>query len=558
MRCTADFETTTDLNDCRVWAWAICDIDNTDDIRIGTTINHFMDTISHYSMQLYFHNLKFDGEFILIWLLSNGFQWVKKFPKRNEFSALIDNAGKWYSIQINFGPNTVMIYDSLKIIPFGIEALPKMFGLKESKLKINYRSKRAWDHNLTQQEKEYIKHDVVIAAKSLKTLFDEGLTKMTQGANALSDFKNIMGKKEFKMFFPQTKFDTDIRQSYKGGFTYLNPKFKGKIRGKGIVLDVNSLYPYVMYDKLLPYGEPIYFEGKYKPDKHYPLYVQMLRCQFELKPEHLPTIQIKNTLSFMPTQYLESSMNEDGIDEEVTLCLTSVDLNLFIEHYEIYNEEWLSGYKFMGYKGFFKQYIDKWMSVKIQAQKDGNEGMRTLAKLMLNALYGKFGTNPNIQGKIPRLVEGRLVMELGEKETRPGVYIPMATFITAYAREKTIRSAQTVYNRFMYADTDSLHLLGTDIPAGLEVDPFKLGAWKHEATFRKCKYIRQKSYIEEIWNDKSQSWEIKVTCAGLPHELHKQVTFDNFNPGKRFYGKLRPVHVQGGVVLIDTFFTIRG
>ena len=42
-----------------------------------------------------------------------------------------------------------------------------------------------------------------------------------------------------------------VKRGNEGGFTYLNPKFKGKIVKKGVVLDVNSLYPSVMYDRLL-------------------------------------------------------------------------------------------------------------------------------------------------------------------------------------------------------------------------------------------------------------------------------------------------------------------
>ena len=48
-----------------------------------------------------------------------------------------------------------------------------------------------------------------------------------------------------------------------GGFTYLNPIYKEKEVGEGVVLDVNSLYPSVsvMYDRLIPYGYPVYFEN---------------------------------------------------------------------------------------------------------------------------------------------------------------------------------------------------------------------------------------------------------------------------------------------------------
>ena len=34
------------------------------------------------------------------------------------------------------------------------------------------------------------------------------------------------------------------------------------------------MYSFVMKEKLLPFGTPIFFQGKYEPDEFYPLYVQ--------------------------------------------------------------------------------------------------------------------------------------------------------------------------------------------------------------------------------------------------------------------------------------------
>lgn len=383
-------------------------------------------------------------------------------------------------------------------------------------------------------------------SRALLTLFNQDLRQMTQGSNALYDYKKIVGKKNFSKWFPIPDYDFDVRQSYKGGFTYCDPRRQGQDIGEGIVLDVNSLYPAVMYDRPLPYGEGIFFEGKYEPDKLYNLYVQMFTCQFELKENYIPTIQLKNNLSFMPTAYLSSSE-----DEEVTMCLTSVDLDLFFEHYHVYNITYHSGWKFKSTTGLFKEYIDKWNAVKMESTLNGNKAMRTLAKLMLNALYGKFALNPNVQSKIPYYDNGIIKYTLGEKETRNPIYIPVGTFITAWARHKTITSAQKVYDRFLYADTDSLHLIGTEIPKGLEVDPVKLGAWKHESTFTRARFVRQKTYIEEI------DGELNITCAGMPSRCYKNVTWNNFIGGSSFEGKLQFTHVQGGIVLKDIDFTIK-
>lgn len=554
MLYTADFETTTDPTDCRVWAYGICEIGNPDNFTYGNDITDFMKWANEQGKAtVYFHNLKFDGEFILCWLFENGFKYVddRRGLEKNTFTTLISDKGQFYSMEICFErkgkeKKSLTIYDSLKILPFSVAAIAKGFNLPISKLEIDYNETREKGHILTKEEIDYLRNDVDIVARALNTLFEQGLNKMTQGSNALYDYKQTVGNKNFNKWFPIPDYDSDIRQSYKGGFTYLNPKFKELDLTEGIVLDVNSLYPSVMYYQPLPYGEGIFFKGKYKKDKIYNLYVQMFTCQFELKPGYIPTIQLKNNLSFIPTQYLESS---DG--EDVTLCLTNVDLELFMEHYDVFNIEYHSGWKFKSTIGLFKDYIDKWNKVKMESTLNGNKAMRTLAKLMLNALYGKFALNPNVQSKIPWYDNGIIKYKLGEKETRDPIYIPVGTFITAWARHKTISSAQKVYDRFVYADTDSLHLIGTEIPDMLEVDPVKLGAWKHESTFTKARFIRQKSYIEEI------DGVLNITCAGMPDRCYQYVTWENFHTGMSYEGKLGMTHVNGGIVLKDIPFSIK-
>ena len=554
---TADFETTTDLEDCRVWAWALCNVNNTDEFVFGNSVQTLMDWCSKKrNLTLYFHNLKFDGEFILQWLLHNGFTEIienggKAAFTAKSFKTLISDMGQFYSIEICFSRNKselykVKILDSLKLLPFSIDQMAKTFGLPISKLEIDYRAKREIGHILTEEEKAYIKNDVAIAAMALKALFDMGLTKMTTASNALNEYKTLMGNR-FKYWFPPPQYDAEIRQAYKGGFTYLSPRYADKDVGNGIVLDVNSLYPAMMYYKPLPYDEGVFYDGKYQQDNEYPLYIQIVRVSFELKPKHIPTIQIKGNLSFVSTEYLESSNGEI-----VALALTSPDLELLLSHYNCDYIEYVCGWKFKAGTAAFRKYIDKWIGVKIEATKEGNKGKRAIAKLMLNSLYGKFATNPKCRSKHPYLGEnGEIKYQLGEEEERAPIYIPVAAFITAWGRYTTITSAQKVYDRFIYADTDSLHLEGTDFPEGLDIDDVKLGAWKVESEFTRARFLHQKCYIEEIGN------ELKITCAGMPKSCYPYVTWENFHPNASYKGKLKPQHVNGGIVLVDTPMTIR-
>lgn len=561
-RYTADLETTTDPADCRPWAYGLYNIES-ETVEIGTDLADLFAHFTKKSATVYFHNLKFDGDFIMYWLFENGFEYrlEKSDLCTNSFTTLITDTGQWYTMAVCFKKTqtqTVIltINDSLKLLPFKVSQVAEAFGLEEKKGEIDYKKPRPVGYQPDDEERSYITNDVTIMGKALKQLFVQNLKSITIGANALKSFKKLMGARQFERTFPIPDYDDEIRLSYRGGFTYCKPKYRSKQIGSGIVLDVNSLYPYVMYDKPMPVGDGVHFTGKYEPMETYPLFIQMIKCQFELKPEHIPTIQIKTpSRYFNPVEYTTTS----GV-EEIVLCLTSVDLELFFEQYDTYNVEYLGGWAFHAATGLFKDYIDNWMAAKTKAKIEDNPGLYTLAKLMLNSLYGKFATNPNVRSKVPVYdPDERFVrLTLGEKEQRKPVYIPVGSFITAYAREITIRAAQAVYDRFVYADTDSLHLIGTGLPDCLDIDPARLGAWDHEFTFEKAFFIRSKSYVEfGSKTNKPDDKYLKVTCAGLPERCHDQVSFENFRSGMKYKEKLRPKRVPGGVVLENCEFRIK-
>ena len=191
---------------------------------------------------------------------------------------------------------------------------------------------------------------------------------------------------------------------------------------------------------------------------------------------------------------------------------------------------------------------------------------------MLNSLYGKFSKNPKVLSKYPYInEEGSVSYALYPAEVGKGLYIPMGSFITAYARYKTITTSQKIrdytlnkYNKdyYIYSDTDSIHMLKLpeeELKEFIEIDDYILGYWKLESSFKRGKFIRQKCYIEEDYED-----NINVTVAGLPKRLGKYITFDNFKVGFTIPvsdtekdHKLTYKHVNGGVLLVDTDFTIK-
>ena len=580
---TADFETTTNEYKTSVWAWGISEIGNPDNFIYGTRISDFiLWCYRQKSAKLYFHNLKFDAEFIIYYLLSNGYTHIKDRSEKADktFTTLITSDGLFYMMEIYFkvrgkSITKVSIYDSLKILNFSVDKIAKSFNLPIRKLEIDYKRHDALPEGtpLTEEEVSYLRNDVEIMSRALDIMFNKGFTKMTIGSDALSFYKSL--NKKFDDFFPvfNKEIDGYLRESYRGGFTYLSPKYKEKETGKGIVLDVNSLYPSCMKFELLPYGEPIFYTGKYKHDKYYPLYIQKITCSFKVKPNKIPTIQLKNyRFSFLENEYIE-----DSNGEIFTFTLTSVDLELFLEQYDTPYIVYEYGYKFKGIKGLFNDYIDLWTKEKINAKKEGNAGMYTISKLFLNSLYGKFGTSPNSRKKYPYLEEDVVKYGLGELEERDPVYVPMASFITSYARKKTILTSQAIRDYsmkkygedyYIYSDTDSIHCLlevdeiekgvyklkekDKELEGLIDIDDYRLGAWKIESKYIKGKYLRQKCYLELGYDDK-----LNVVVAGLPKSLSHKISFDNFNTDLSVGGKLTFKHTKGGVVLVETTFSIK-
>lgn len=138
---------------------------------------------------------------------------------------------------------------------------------------------------------------------------------------------------------------------------------------------------------------------------------------------------------------------------------------------------------------------------------------------------------------------------LSPKEQKDGIYLPIGAFITAYAREKTIRTSQAIkdysikkYGKdlYIYSDTDSIHSLLPieELKLFCDIDPVRLGAWKHEGDFTKARFVRQKCYLEEI------EGEINITCAGMPKSCYDFVKWEEFKTGFSCGGKLTFKHVK--------------
>lgn len=577
----ADFETATNeeiLKVHPVWCWAVADVDTVCVIRTGHTIDEFMEWVSNIDQDsdVYFHNLKFDGEFIVYWLLSHDYkpveveQYNQKEPG-NFFTCVISGTGAWYAIKIHQADGKEFtIKDSLKRIPLKVSAIPKAYGLDVTKGEIDHNIERGPGYEPTAEEWDYVKRDVLVVAKALAINDKENMERVTVGSNALFYYKTTLTKqtdytsmrRAFFHLFPQLKPEEDdfIRRSYLGGWVYANPKYKGEMVKAGRVYDVNSMYPGVMKKYAFPYGRPVMSGMGRVPERYLTddyIYFQRAMFRAKLKPGAPPTLKIRDSYRYYWNKYIEdtgrSPRTGNSCDPYVTATLSNVDWQLLQEFYDVGVVAYTGYYVFKAKRGLFDDYIDFWTEQKIKAGKEGNMGLRTIAKLYLNNLYGKFGTNPQRTDKVPYMDEdGKVKYVTKDSSLDISGYIPVAAMVTSYARREVTMAAYNNFDRFLYADTDSLHLLGDYDPVGMVIDPYELGAWDNEAVFTRAKYLGSKCYAEEI----EGKW--KITVAGMPEECKRGLDVEkDFKIGYVAHGKLIPKRYPGGVVLQETSFELK-
>lgn len=618
-----DFETTVyeGQDSTEVWASAVVEL-GTEDVKILHSID---ETFQYFkslkcNMVVYYHNLKFDGNFWMYYLLHD-LQYTQatekigdsiqfKVPKdmnNNEFTYAISDKGQWYTMRIKTQNYIIELRDSLKLLPFSVKAIGKAFKTKHQKLTMEYTGFRFAGCTITEQEQEYIANDVLVVKEALEKMFEDGYNKLTIGACCLSEFKTTLTADLYDALFPDLTelylddgygaptVDKYIRRSYKGGWCYLVKGKENQLYGAGVTADVNSLYPSMMSSESgnrYPVGLPHWWKGNYIPleaqqdDKYF--FVR-LRTRFYIKDGMLPFIQKKGSMFYTATEMLESSdlVNKttgehsafytdlDGNIQSTAmeLTLTCTDYTLFREHYNVIDFEILDGCYFSTEIGIFDEYIEKWKQIKMHS----TGAMRTEAKLFLNNLYGKMASSTDSSFKMAFMKDDGSVgfTEIEEYNKKAG-YIPIGSAITSYARNFTIRAAQKNYHGvdkagFIYADTDSIHCnLDPSEVQGITVHPTNFCCWKLESSWDKAIFARQKTYVEHVVAEDLEPidepfWNVK--CAGMPDKCKKQFTdgmatgkyqLSDFKTGLKLTGKLVPKRIKGGVILQDTEYCMRG
>ena len=220
----ADLETTVyeGQTSTEAWASAIVDIEAPNEQESVIILHSLQETLEYLDFQdedaiLYYHNLKFDGQFWLYFLLEvmHFKQHIEYLPTEdvimgkprelmnNEVVYSISSMGQWYSIAFKYHEHKYTLYDSLKLLPFTVKEIGKSFKTQHQKLEMEYEGFRYAGCTISPEEKKYIANDVLVMKEALTIMFEEGHKKLTIGSCCLAEFKKITGSYEYQTLFPR-------------------------------------------------------------------------------------------------------------------------------------------------------------------------------------------------------------------------------------------------------------------------------------------------------------------------------------------------------------------
>lgn len=446
---------------------------------------------------------------------------VKKM-KEGEFKYLVNGNMNVYSITIKHKKRAIVIvnYDNIVSID-------------------NERVINTWTEEFEGTKNERLALAIYRSIKMLNR--DCGVEKQiptTVSGYARRKWKSVVGFWEMSNRMPDANkvkignetLENYCRKAYHGGINISRGKAKSSniIDLPGNVLDVNSLYSYVMKNNYYPVKVPKVFDGEPTPrdwkesNKGYIYMYIKIKVAFRLKKDGIPCIQLPNKdrqcfvhkrgwletsqfYNYHTGEYVEENETEPNMIE---LTLTQTDYQLMLENYDILKIEHINYLVFLTTMELFEGYVDEYFTKKLEATTPGE---KRIAKMMLNGLSGSMARLPEYINIILDIDDNGKI-ELEEQKSTGGVsYVYIGAAITSYARRYLIDHAKKCGSLWLYSDTDSVHLIGDNIPSFFKIGN-GLGEWKIEKSWDKVIYYKAKMY-GMIKDD-----ETHLTLAGVPRD----------------------------------------
>ncbi len=358
---------------------------------------------------------------------------------------------------------------------------------------------------------------------------------------------------------------------YRGGITYVNPLFKGKMIKDRLMYryDVNSEYPYSMSEIYDLKGQPFKIKlSEYDAMKN--------------KENYEAVFILKSAYGTVKKNYL--GLWYDPFRKDFVDTINETGIHLMFEREIDEMAQWYDDFTFScdevilwkRGKRIYAPFINENYKNKREAKQNKNVVLEKVSKLILNSSYGKLAerVERNIGHYELNEETGAIHFVIDEVEISmaSSMNVALGALITSYARCYILSKIREVCkgdvkHNFVYIDTDSIHAF---MPYE-KADPFSLGGLKLEATCEAVKYIAPKSYIDIMKVNKDDTVDFKqfeihskgINVKAVENDLKKKQkgkkhglpTIDLIDR-KIEYGAqyicLVAMNVKGGKVLLPT------
>tara|TARA_R110000782_G_scaffold263592_1_gene356316 strand:+ start:7443 stop:9029 length:1587 start_codon:yes stop_codon:yes gene_type:complete len=396
--------------------------------------------------------------------------------------------------------------DSYNILPVPLSAYKKD-DFDYSRMQKGERDK---PHNKEAIEK-YLKNDCVYLHELISQFVNDYGLQLTLAGAALKQWEKIEKQKP-----PTTtrNFYGELSPFYYGGRVEC---FKtGLIETPFKVIDINSAYPSAMMENH-PYGETCVSSESLPPTK---AETQRAFITLECIAAGCFPFRAKNGLSFPHD------------NEKRIYTVTGWEFVAAIKNKAITKVKILDVITFPE-KINFSSYVNHFFKMKNVAKTAKDTAGYIFAKLFLNSLYGKFGSNPQKYQEYMKvnykhieaasvvddyiycadMGNGALVSKPLSEEKHRYYNLAVAASITGYVRAQMFDSISQCKG-VIYCDTDSIACEDT---GSLELDPAKLGAWDIEAECVRGAVAGKKLYAFEMVGGeyKTASKGVRLTPAEI-------------------------------------------